>query len=130
MLRVFVVSSFVFIVNLTIHHSPLTTCCPQGDSLFALQVSPQCIFFAYYLKNLHMKIGIAADLGGFELKQILHSFLVSLDYDIKDYGAYERNDVDDYPDFVAPLAREWLPMKLKEESQYVVVELGGSYCCQ
>ena len=52
-----------------------------------------------------MKIGIAADHGGFALKQIIHPYLVSLKHDVVDYGAYEQNDLDDYPDFVAPLAR-------------------------
>ena len=52
-----------------------------------------------------MKIGIAADHGGFELKEIIHSFLISLGYDVKDFGAFELNKEDDYPDFVMPLAR-------------------------
>src|SRR5215212_9168786 len=52
-----------------------------------------------------MKIGIAADHGGFTLKQIIHPYLVSLNHEIIDYGAYEQNDLDDYPDFVAPLAK-------------------------
>jgi ribose 5-phosphate isomerase B len=52
-----------------------------------------------------MKIGIAADHGGFALKQIIHPYLVSLKHDVIDYGAYEQNDLDDYPDFVAPLAK-------------------------
>ena len=52
-----------------------------------------------------MKIGIAADHGGFQLKQIIHPYLVSLNHEIVDYGAYEQDDLDDYPDFVAPLAR-------------------------
>ena len=51
-----------------------------------------------------MKIGIAADHGGFQLKQIIHPYLVSLNHEIVDYGAYEQDDLDDYPDFVAPLA--------------------------
>ena len=52
-----------------------------------------------------MKIGIAADHGGFVLKQIIHPYLVSLHHEVVDYGAYELNDLDDYPDFVALLAR-------------------------
>ena len=52
-----------------------------------------------------MKIGIAADHGGFALKQILHPYLVSLNHEVVDFGAYEQNDLDDYPDFVAPLAK-------------------------
>jgi len=52
-----------------------------------------------------MKIGIAADHGGFELKQLIQLFLVSLNYEVTDYGAYEMNDQDDYPDYIIPLAK-------------------------
>ncbi|MEP7107346.1 MAG: RpiB/LacA/LacB family sugar-phosphate isomerase [Ferruginibacter sp.] len=52
-----------------------------------------------------MKIGIAADHGGYELKEILKSYLLSLGHDIKDFGAYDLNNTDDYPDFVIPLSR-------------------------
>jgi len=52
-----------------------------------------------------MKIGLAADHGGYTLKKTLHSFLVASGYEVVDYGAYELNDQDDYPDFVIPLAK-------------------------
>lgn len=52
-----------------------------------------------------MKIGIAADHGGFELKEIIHPFLISLGYEVKDFGAFSLNKEDDYPDFVVPLAK-------------------------
>ena len=52
-----------------------------------------------------MKIGIAADHGGYELKEIIHSYLLSLNYDVKDFGAFEMDYADDYPDFVIPLAK-------------------------
>jgi ribose 5-phosphate isomerase B len=52
-----------------------------------------------------MKIGIAADHGGYDLKKTLHSFLVASGYEVVDFGAYELNLLDDYPDFVVPLAR-------------------------
>ena len=52
-----------------------------------------------------MKIGIAADHGGFQLKEILHAWLLSLGYEVKDFGAYELDNSDDYPDFVIPLAK-------------------------
>ena len=52
-----------------------------------------------------MKIGIAADHGGYELKKTLHSFLVASGYEVVDFGAYELNTQDDYPDFVVPLAQ-------------------------
>lgn len=52
-----------------------------------------------------MKIGIAADHGGFELKEAVKAFLLSQQYEVQDFGAYEKNDTDDYPDLVVPLAR-------------------------
>src|SRR5690606_11132788 len=52
-----------------------------------------------------MKIGIAADHGGYALKESLVRYLRSHNYDVKDFGAYSRDDQDDYPDFVVPLAR-------------------------
>jgi ribose 5-phosphate isomerase B len=52
-----------------------------------------------------MKIGIAADHGGFELKNILSSYLLSLNYEVIDFGANEYNALDDYPDYIVPLAR-------------------------
>jgi ribose 5-phosphate isomerase B len=52
-----------------------------------------------------MKIGIAADHGGYELKEIIHPFLESLGYEVTDYGAFELDNTDDYPDFVVPMGR-------------------------
>jgi ribose 5-phosphate isomerase B len=52
-----------------------------------------------------MKIGIAADHGGYELKNILQLFLKDKGYDVVDFGAFELDNTDDYPDFVIPLAR-------------------------
>jgi len=52
-----------------------------------------------------MKIGISADHGGFSLKEIIHPFLIEKGYDVVDFGAYQLNDKDDYPDFVIPLAK-------------------------
>jgi ribose 5-phosphate isomerase B len=51
-----------------------------------------------------MKLGIAADHGGFHLKEKLRARLSSLGYAVKDFGAYAMNESDDYPDFVTPLA--------------------------
>jgi ribose 5-phosphate isomerase B len=51
------------------------------------------------------RIGIAADHGGFELKQYLARMLREAHYEVVDFGDNERNPDDDYPDFVVPLAR-------------------------
>lgn len=52
-----------------------------------------------------MKIGIAADHGGYELKVSIRDFLVSKGHQIQDFGAYEFDSTDDYPDFVVPLGK-------------------------
>lgn len=52
-----------------------------------------------------MRIGIAADHGGFILKGEVTEFLRSKGYEIEDFGAYQMDSEDDYPDFVIPLAR-------------------------
>lgn len=51
-----------------------------------------------------MKIGICADHGGIELKELIRQFLAEKKYEVKDYGAYKLDNTDDYPDFVLPLA--------------------------
>ena len=50
-------------------------------------------------------IGIAADHGGFELKQKLLSFLKEQQFKVKDFGAKQLDKSDDYPDYVIPLAK-------------------------
>ena len=65
-----------------------------------------------------MKIGIACDHGGFDLKNTLHIYLKENNYDVKDYGAYELNKADDYPDFVVPLARA---VALKEVDRGIAI---------
>jgi ribose 5-phosphate isomerase B len=52
-----------------------------------------------------MRIGIAADHGGFALKQELAEKLRNAGHEIVDFGAMEYEAQDDYPDMVVPLAR-------------------------
>lgn len=52
-----------------------------------------------------MKIGIACDHGGLELKSIIYTFLQKSGYEVKDFGAFTLDAGDDYPDFVIPLAK-------------------------
>jgi len=52
-----------------------------------------------------MTIGIATDHGGIELKQQLQTYLEKKGFNVKDFGAYEYDAADDFPDFVVPLAR-------------------------
>ncbi len=50
------------------------------------------------------RIGIAADHGGFKLKEFLVKMLLEANYDVIDFGNKELKNGDDYPDFVIPLA--------------------------
>jgi ribose 5-phosphate isomerase B len=50
-------------------------------------------------------IGVAADHGGFDLKEKLVGLLRAAGYDVTDFGDLKREPGDDYPDFVVPLAR-------------------------
>jgi ribose 5-phosphate isomerase B len=56
-------------------------------------------------KQAIMKIGVAADHGGYALKEIIKPFLQELGFEVKDYGAYEVDELDDYPDLIIPLAK-------------------------
>jgi ribose 5-phosphate isomerase B len=51
------------------------------------------------------RIGVAADHGGFELKEYLAGMLREADCEVVDFGDDQPKPDDDYPDFVVPLAR-------------------------
>ncbi len=51
------------------------------------------------------RIGIAADHGGFELKEYLTKLLHEAGYEVIDFGNNLLKPDDDYPDYVIPLAR-------------------------
>ena len=52
-----------------------------------------------------MRIGIASDFGWFELKTKLIAALYAVGYELTEIDAYELIPVDNYPDFVVPLAK-------------------------
>jgi len=52
-----------------------------------------------------MRVGIAADHGGFGLKEELVARLRAAGHEVVDFGADELSPDDDYPDFVIPLAQ-------------------------
>lgn len=52
-----------------------------------------------------MRVGIAADHGGFALKGQLAELLRGSGYEVVDFGAQQLNPADDYPDFIIPMAR-------------------------
>lgn len=52
-----------------------------------------------------MKIGIAADHGGFELKNQMADYLRKAGHEVVDFGADSYDASDDFPDFIIPLSR-------------------------
>src|SRR5262245_17822210 len=52
-----------------------------------------------------MRIAIAADHAGFELKREVAEQLEKTNHEIVDLGAHEYNSADDYPDFATALGR-------------------------
>jgi len=51
------------------------------------------------------QVGLAADHGGYRMKQELALELERQGYQVVDFGARRLEEGDDYPDFVIPLAR-------------------------
>lgn len=51
-----------------------------------------------------MKIFLATDHTGLELKEKLKTFLKEKDFEVEDCGAYDYNPDDDYPDFISKAA--------------------------
>ena len=52
-----------------------------------------------------MRVGIATNHGGFGLEEELVGKIRAAGHEVVDFGAYQLNEGDDYPDFVMPLAR-------------------------
>jgi ribose 5-phosphate isomerase B len=68
-----------------------------------------------------MKIVLATDHAGFELKESIKKYLVELNYEVKDFGAFEYESLDDYPDFIAPASKY-----ISENPELRGVIFGGS----
>lgn len=51
-----------------------------------------------------MKVYLAADHAGFELKEKVKSYLQKKGYEIEDSGAFQFDKADDYPDFIGKAA--------------------------
>ena len=68
-----------------------------------------------------MKIHLATDHAGLELKEKVKLYLSDLDYEVIDHGAYKYDALDDYPDFIFPCA---IAVSNDPESKGII--LGGS----
>ncbi len=52
-----------------------------------------------------IKIHIASDHAGFEMKNFLKFSLIDMGYEVTDHGAQEYDAKDDYPDYIIPCAQ-------------------------
>lgn len=75
-----------------------------------------------------MRIGIATDHGGFELKQKLAERLRAAGHEIVDFGAHKMESGDDYPDFVIPLGRAVAAGKVGRGVAVCGSGVGASVC--
>lgn len=70
-----------------------------------------------------MKILIASDHAGFELKNTIFRLLKEKKFEVVDFGPDKLEPEDDYPDFVAPVAEE---VSTDEKNQTFGIVIGGS----
>jgi len=68
-----------------------------------------------------MKIHLATDHAGLDLKNSIKEYLLDKGHDITDHGANEYDALDDYPDFIFPCARA-----VAEDTESRGIILGGS----
>ncbi|PIN87585.1 ribose-5-phosphate isomerase [Candidatus Woesearchaeota archaeon CG10_big_fil_rev_8_21_14_0_10_32_24] len=72
-----------------------------------------------------MKVFIASDHGGFNLKKELIEYLIKKGHNVRDLGPFAYNKEDDYPDFAIPLAES----AVKEKAKGIVICRNGQGIC-
>lgn len=75
-----------------------------------------------------MRIGVASDHGGFDLKEELVKQLREAGHDIVEFGAYRLDESDDYPDYVIPLARAVAAQEVERGVAICGSGVGASVC--
>src|SRR5215470_15631709 len=75
-----------------------------------------------------MRVGIATDHGGFGLKEDLMARLHTAGHKVEDFGAYNLNPNDDYPDFVVLLAHAVASGKVDRGVAICGSGVGASVC--
>ncbi|MGO9198980.1 MAG: RpiB/LacA/LacB family sugar-phosphate isomerase [Limisphaerales bacterium] len=75
-----------------------------------------------------MRIGVATDHGGFELKEKLATRLRDAGHEVIDFGAREPTPDDDYPDFVIPLGQAVASGKVDRGVAVCGSGVGASVC--
>ena len=75
-----------------------------------------------------MRVGIATDHGGFDLKNELADYLRHAGHEVVDFGASTLDPGDDYPDFVIPLAQAVAAGKVERGLAVCGSGVGASVC--
>lgn len=75
-----------------------------------------------------MRVGIATDHGGFELKEEMVAQLRAAGHEIVDFGAHGLDPDDDYPDVVIPLAQAVVTGKVERGIAICGSGVGASVC--
>jgi ribose 5-phosphate isomerase B len=75
-----------------------------------------------------MRVGIATDHGGFDLKEQLAAYLRDAGHEVVDFGAQSLNPSDDYPDFVIPLAQAVAAARVDRGLAVCGSGVGASVC--
>jgi len=75
-----------------------------------------------------MRIGIATDHGGFDLKEELVKQLRAAGHEVVEFGAYRPIESDDYPDYVVPLARAVAAQEVDRGVAICGSGVGASVC--
>lgn len=75
-----------------------------------------------------MRVGIATDHGGYNLKVEFTDRLQKAGHEVVDFGATKLDSSDDYPDFVIPLAQAVAAGKVERGIAVCGSGVGASYC--
>ena len=75
-----------------------------------------------------MRIGIATDHGGFDLKEKLVGKLREAGHEVVEFGADRLNESDDYPDYVVPLAQAVAAQEVERGVAICGSGVGASVC--
>lgn len=74
-----------------------------------------------------MKIAIACDHGGYDMKEALAAYLKDQGHDVKDFGCYSLASID-YPDFIFPAAEAVTKGEFERGVVICTTGIGASIC--
>jgi len=74
-----------------------------------------------------MKIAIACDHGGYDMKEALAAYLKDQGHDVKDFGCYSLASID-YPDFIFPAAEAVAKGEFERGVVICTTGIGASIC--